>query len=121
MPPPHPINLVRGAVYVPEIRKHTGGEVVEVIPPSGVLLNAKFETVPVAELSDGVVIAGQKVVGCDEIPEEAKDCDIVSALYASAYRKLHGEDGTQLVTIMDVVVESAGNPTPKGCRGFALA
>lgn len=120
---PHPINLVSDAVFNPAIRKFTGGEVVATIPPSGILLNANLKTVPVADLGSGIEVAEQQAISCDPIPPEAESCDyvIVSALYATAYRKLHGDDDTPLVTIRDVVVESSENPKPRGCRGFALA
>lgn len=118
---PHPINLITGAEYKAEVRKHVGGVEIAVIPPSGVLLSARLSSQFVAALGSGVEIARQIAVACDELPEEAKGCDyiIVSAMYAVAYRQVHGNDGVPLVTIRDLVVESVANPRPIGCRGFA--
>lgn len=119
---PHAINLIAGAVFDPLIRKAKGGEEIAEIPSSGILLSAKLSTSPTEYLGKGVTIAQQVVKSCDELPDEAKEADyiIVSALYASAYRQLHGEDGTPLVTIRDLVVAEDGK-TPRGCAGFALA
>lgn len=119
---PHSINLIADAVFRLEIRKHIGGTEIAVIPPSGVLLSAKLDTQPVVDLGGGVEVARQVAVACDDLPEEARTADyiIVSAMYAVAYRQVHGDDGVPLVTIRDLVVESVDNPKPKGCRGFAL-
>lgn len=119
---PHSINLIADAVFRQKIRKHVGGREIAVIPSSGLLLSAKLDTQPVTDLGSGVEIARQVAVDCDDLPEEAKACDyiIVSAMYAVAYRQVHGDDGMPLVTIRDLVVESVDNPKPKGCRGFAL-
>lgn len=64
-----------------------------------------------------------EVIDCDPIPAEAADYDyiIVSALYASAYRQTHGDDGVPLVTIHQLVVRSEADPKPVGCCGFSLA
>lgn len=119
---PHAINLISGAVFRQEIRKHIGGVQIAVIPPSGIMLSAKLDTLPVTDLGSGVEVARQIAISCDDLPEAAKTADyiIVSAMYAVAYRQLHGEDGLPLVTIRDLVVESVDNQKPTGCRGFAL-
>lgn len=120
---PHSINIIADAVFRQEIRKHIGGHEIAEIPVSGTLLSARLDTQLVADLGSGVEIARQVAVACDELPDEAKQADyvIVSAMYAVAYRQVHGDDGVILLTIRDLVVESVDNPKPKGCRGFALA
>lgn len=119
---PHPINLIAGSIFDPAIRKNRGGEEITAIPPSGILLSAKLTTEPKSYLGKGITIAKQVVTACDEIPEEAAEADyiVVSSLYATAYRQLHGDDGTRLITIRDLVVADDGI-TPRGCAGFALA
>lgn len=119
---PHSINLVSGAVYRQDIRKHVGGEEIAVIPPSGILLSARLATVPCFYLGGGVEVARQVAVACDELPEAALGADlvVVSAMYATAYRQLHPQSKVRLATIRDLVVESVENPRPVGCRGFAF-
>lgn len=120
---PHAINLIADAEYIPAVRKHVGGHEIATIPASGVMLSAKLTTTPTVDLGGGVQIARQICTACDALPDTAKRADyiIVSAMYATAYRQIHGQDGVNLITIRDLVVESADNPKPKGCRGFALA
>lgn len=119
---PHAINLMAGAEYKKDVRKHVGGSQVAAIPASGVMLSAQLETVPVSDLGSGITVAEQRVVSCDPLPSAALRADyvIVSAMYATAYRKLHGEDGVKLVTIRDLVVDEE-TKAPRGCLGFALA
>lgn len=120
---PHPVNIISGAVFNQVIRKHTGGVEIAVIPPSGVLLSARLTTIPVIDLGGDVTVARQEAAACDDLPDEARKADyiIVSAMYAVAYRNIHGDDGVPLVTIRDLVVESVYNPKPRGCCGFSLA
>lgn len=118
---PHSINIISGSQYKPEIRKHVSGEEIAQIPPSGVMLSAKIATEPVRDLGNDIIVARQVVMACDELPGEAKAADyvIVSAMYATAYRQIHGQDGVKLVTIRDLVVDEATGKII-GCRGFAL-
>lgn len=119
---PHSINLMRDAEYVPSMRKHIGGVEVAEIPPSGVLLSARLATIPQIDLGCGVIIAKQEAVACDPLPQDALEADyiVVSPMYATAYRQIHGADGVKLLVPRDLVVESQDNPRPVGCLGFSI-
>lgn len=118
---PHPINLIAGAEFNSAIRKHVGGREIAVIP-TNTMLSARLETFPVADLGSGVTVAKQTAVSCDRLPKEVAHADyiVVSAMYGVAYRQIFSEPGVPLVTIRDLVVESAYNTRPVGCCGFAL-
>lgn len=120
---PHAINIMADTEFVPSIRKYMGGAVVTTIPASGIMLNAVLRNVPVTTLDGGIPLVKNEVIDCDPIPAEALQADyiIVSALYAGAYRQLHGDDGVRLLTIHQLVVKSADDPRPVGCVGFSLA
>lgn len=119
---PHAINLMVGATYDKDTRKHYDGSQVAAIPASGVMLSAKLETRPQVDLGMGITVAEQVVVDCDPLPECAKNADyiIVSAMYACAYRKKHGQDGVKLVTVRETVMSSETGKII-GCLGLALA
>lgn len=119
---PHSINIIVGAEFDPSIRKWVGGHELAAIPPSGELLSAKLVDTPLNHLGSGVTVDRQTAEGCSPIPAAAMEANyiVVSAMYGVAYRQIYGEDGVPLVTIRDLVVESADNPKPRGCRGFAI-
>lgn len=126
---PHSITIIGNSVYKPEIRKWVipnGMEPVILgsIPSSGIL-SAKIEsTEPVPLLiegSDGVISIpsfGKKVTGVDELPS-GYSVYIVSALYASAYSKVHGNMNC-LYTVADPVYSEDGR-TILGSRGICPA
>lgn len=120
---PHAINLVAGARKNPNIRKWQGGEVIQTIPPSGIILDAQMSCYPVHDLGGGVLVSAMHYSQCDELPALARKADyvIASLLYCKAYRALHKPlpEGVYLVSPADMVVAADGR-TPIGCRGFAL-
>lgn len=116
---PHAINIVDGATFNPSIRKFTGGNVVQEIPSDG-MLNAKIETVENGSIeNNGIAIPmyRQNIVGCDDIPLEVGENDIVivSALYAQAFRASGGT--FPLYGVKDPVMSDDGK-TFRGCRGL---
>ena len=119
---PHSINIVREAVFKPEIRKFVvpGNEedvtVVASIPSDGVL-SAKIDTVELPDVG-GIPVYGKSIVGCDPLPE-GYDIYIVSALYVSAMRA-QGNDISKLYTVADPVYSEDGR-TILGCRGICPA
>lgn len=113
---PHDISIIDGAEFAPAIRKYVGGEVVKTLASNGVL-NAKIETTLVSQ-EDGLPTFEKKVTGCDPYPEDF-DIVIVSALYASAYRKVHGDIPESMRLVADPVMSDDGK-TFKGCRGLAM-
>lgn len=112
---PHSINIIAGAEFNAEIRKFVGGEEVRVIPSNGVL-NAKIVSTENGEV-EGIPLWKQEITGCDPIPAEVKEGDIVivSALYATAYRANGGE--FPLYGVKDPVMTEDGK-TFRGCRGL---
>lgn len=114
---PHSINFVEGAEFDSTIRKFTGGEVVKEIPSNG-MLNAKINSVEMGNIEGtNIPLYKQEIVGCDPIPAEVQEGDIVivSALYASAYK---ANGGTfPLYGVKDPVMTNDGK-TFRGCRGL---
>lgn len=87
---PHSINIIREAVFKPEIRKFVvpfekDVTVIASIPSDGVL-SAKIDTIDLPDI-DGIPVYGKSIVGCDPLPE-GYDIYIVSALYVSAMRAI---------------------------------
>ena len=114
---PHEIAIVAGAEFAPAIRKYIGGEVIKTLSSDGVL-NAKIETQLSCSTEDGIPVFEKAVVGCDPYPE-GYDVVVVSALYASAYRKLHGNVPASMRLVADPVMSDDGK-TFRGCRGLAM-
>jgi len=113
---PHPINIVEGATFNPQIRKWVGGQVVRVIPSNG-MLNAKMSVVDLPS-TDGIPTFGKSFEGVDALPD-GFDIFIVSALFSSAMQKM-GADMSKIFTIGDPVMSEDGN-TFVGCRGICPA
>lgn len=112
---PHPISLISGATFAPEIRKFVGGQIVREIPASGTLLSATI-SVEESEAVDGIPVYVKNITGCDPLPE-GYDVYIASALYASAYT---GPMRDRLYTVSDPVMTDDGK-TIRGCRGLQKA
>lgn len=113
---PHDIIIVAGAEFAPAIRKYIGGEVIKTLSSDGVL-NAKIET-KLSSTEDGIPVFEKEVIGCDQYPE-GYDMVVVSALYASAYRKVHGNVPASMRLVADPVMSDDGK-TFRGCRGLAM-
>lgn len=122
---PHAITIVQEPyLYDAKIRKYTTTlenlSVAAKIESKGVL-SAKIETVS-GEPVNGIPTFIKKVVGCDPLPDEiaADDIIIVSALYASAYRQVHGDD-TRIYTVADPVYNEEDPRMILGSRGICPA
>ena len=101
---PHPVNIVEWSIEDPAIIKFKGGTVIATVPPN-YILNAKFGVENIGEFN-GIPLSKKTVEGCDPLPE-GYDIYIVSALYAIAYRELHGYS-EKIFSISDLVVEDDG-------------
>ena len=119
---PHKISIVEEPyLYDREVRKYTTTlknlNITAEIESSGVL-SAKVETVP-GEPVNGIPTFVKKVVGCDPLPENVGDDDvvIVSAFYASVYRQTYGND-SRLYTVADPVYNADDIRQILGCRGI---
>lgn len=118
---PHEVTIVTGAEFRPEIRKYVRTdrtETVTAIPSSGVL-SARIESCDLEPIN-GIPVIGKKITACDPLPAEVGDGDIVivSALYATAFTRIHGNDA-RLYTIADPVYVIDGRATTIiGCRGI---
>lgn len=113
---PHDVNIITGSVFEPSIRKYVGGEISRTLPSNGVL-NAKIETTEVSN-ECGIPVFDKRVVECDPYPK-GYGIVVVSALYASAYRKIHGTVPASMRIVADPVM-SADGKTFRGCRGLAM-
>lgn len=121
---PHVINIIRKdcVVFNAEIRKNVAlpdYEVATSLPTDGVL-SAKLKSTLTEDIL-GVPCYEKQVIGCDPLPDEVEDGDIVvvSALYATAYRKVYG-DTNQLFTVADPVYSEDGR-TVLGSLGICPA
>lgn len=115
---PHDVDIISGAEFAPAIRKYVGGEIVKTLPVSnGGILSAKIETKLVSN-EDGIPVFEKRVTGCDQYPS-GYDIVVVSALYASAYRQLHGDVPPSMRVVADTVMSEDGR-TPRGCLGLAM-
>lgn len=120
---PHTINIIDGAVFNPAVRKYEAPATVKpvaTIPSSG-MLSAKMSTEP-GQPVDNVPTFVKKVTGCDPLPDEVgpDDIVIVSALYATAYRQVNGDD-KRIYTVADPVYapdDGSGKAVIIGCRGI---
>lgn len=109
---PHTINIVNPdhTEFRADIRKNVAlsdYEIIATVESSGVL-SAKIQTAPGPNVG-GIPIFEKQIIGVDPLPE-TDDPDtifIVSALYVSAYRKVHGDDA-RLYTIADPVYSQDG-------------
>ena len=120
---PHVITVVTGAEYCPEIRKYVRTEntmIVTSIESSG-MLNARMTTID-ADPINGIPAFEKAITGCDMLPEDIGDDDIVvvSALYATAYARVYGTD-SRLYTVADPVYDREGGMRVCGCRGICKA
>lgn len=118
---PHKIIIIENGEFNTTIRKWVcdSPKISAEIEPTG-MLSAKIETCD-ADPINGIPVYGKRVIGCDPLPEEMGDNDIivVSALYATAYRKMYGND-SRLYTIADPVYTPDGK-TILGSRGICPA
>ena len=122
---PHQLVIVEEPyLYDSAIRKYTTNldnlSVTAKIESSGVL-SAKIETVQ-GDPINGIPTFVKKVTGCDPLPDEVGEDDIVvvSALYASAYRQVHGDDH-RLYTVADPVYNADDPRMILGSRGICPA
>jgi hypothetical protein len=122
---PHKLTIVEEPyLYDKSIRKYTTTlenlSIASEIESSGVL-SANVGTVPGSPVN-GIPTFVKKVTGCDPIPDEVGEDDIivVSALYASAYRQLHGDD-SRLYTVADPVYNADDPRMILGSRGICPA
>ena len=112
---PHPLTIVQEPyLYDSSIRKYTTNL-------ANLSIAAKIETVS-GEPVNGIPTFIKKVTGCDPLPEDVGDDDIVvvSALYASAYRQVHGDDA-RLYTVADPVYNEDDPRMILGSRGICPA
>ena len=114
---PHTINIIDNGVFNADLRKFTTDtpDVSISIPSSGVV-SATLTTVEIDPIN-GVPVFDKKITGVDPLPEGDDDTIyVVSALYASAYRKINGH-ADKLYTIADPVYSTDGR-TILGSRGI---
>ena len=114
---PHDIKIISNGVFNADLRKFTTDtpEVTISIPSSGVV-SATLTTVEIDPIN-GVPVFDKKITGVDPLPDGDDDAIyVVSALYASAYRKIHG-NSDRLYTIADPVYSPDGR-TILGSRGI---
>lgn len=116
----HDVNVYKGSIYDPKIRKYRGGELITIIPYAGKMLSAKVapatsETIRFDDM-DIVLKSPQKFIDVDSIPEGTEDdLFVVSALYVAACKAL-GKDTSRLLTIGDTVVDDMNHVI--GCINF---
>lgn len=120
---PHAVVIMTGAEFRPEIRKYVRTSATTAvcwIPSSG-MLNAKMTTEE-SEPINGIPTFAKVIVGVDPIPDEVgpEDIVVVSALYASAYQRIHGID-SRLYTVADPVYDDDYGMRIVGCRGICAA
>lgn len=120
---PHAVNVIAESVFNPDIRKYEApaDSVPTVTIPSNGMLSAKMSTEP-GQPVEGIPTFVKKVIGCDPLPTEVgpNDVVIVSALYATAYRQVNGDD-KRIHTVADPVYapdDGSGKATIIGCRGI---
>jgi hypothetical protein len=113
---PHAINIIDNATFNSDLRKWTTSNpnIVATIPSSGVV-SAKIDAVDLRPIN-GIPVMGKTIVGVDPLPEGDDAIYVVSALYASAYRTIHG-NVERLYTVSDPVYSEDGR-TILGSRGI---
>lgn len=118
---PHEISIIGadGIRFDQNIRKYVADSEVNVVMaiPSNGVLNADITTCE-GEPIEGIPVYGKVLCGVDTLPE-GYDVYIVSALFASAYRKITPSEN-RLYTIADPVYTPDGR-TILGSRGIARA
>jgi hypothetical protein len=119
---PHKICVITNATFDASIRKWVCSgepEIAASIESTG-MLSAKINSVD-SEPIQNIPVFSKAVVGCDPLPESMTDEDIivVSALYATAYRRVYGDD-SRLYTVADPVYTTDGK-TILGSRGICPA
>lgn len=121
---PHSIVIIRreDIEFDSAIRKYTANadcKYIMEIPSSGVA-SAKILTEG-AESIFGAPTFRKTITDCDPLPEhDEDDIIIVSALYATAFRKVHPDSDVRLYTISDPVYSQDGK-TILGCLGICEA
>lgn len=120
---PHTVNVISESTFNPSVRKYEApaDSVPTVTIPSNGMLSAKMSTEP-GQPVDNIPTFVKKVIGCDPLPDEVgpDDVVIVSALYATAYRQVNGDD-PRIHTVADPVYapdDGSGKATIIGCRGI---
>ena len=115
---PHAINVISptDCHFDSTIRKWVASSDVtpQVVLESAGMLNAKIETKDAPSLDD-IPMFDKEIVACDPIPDDG-NFHVVSALYASAARKM-GYDTSRLLLVADPVMSEDGK-TFIGCRGL---
>jgi hypothetical protein len=119
---PHAITIITNANFDGSIRKWVCSgepEIAASIESTG-MLSAKINSVD-SEPIQNIPVFEKAVVGCDPLPESMTDEDIivVIALYATAYRRVYGDD-SRLYTVADPVYTTDGK-TILGSRGICPA
>jgi len=119
---PHAITIITNANFDGSIRKWVCSgepEIAAKVESTG-MLSAKINSVD-SEPMENIPVFSKAVVGCDPLPEGMTDEDIivVSALYATAYRRVYGDD-SRLYTVADPVYTTDGK-TILGSRGICPA
>lgn len=115
---PHQICIYAadGVSYDPTTRKHyltANSQLIDVIAPSGNLLNVRYKEEFVGDIN-GIPVKAKRVADIDPIPPHA-EAVVVSNQYASAALQLNIDRLDRLYTIGDPVYESKDNPRPVGC------
>lgn len=130
---PHSIVIIRreDVEFDSAIRKYTANadcKCIAEIPSSGVA-SAKILTdvssakilIESAEFIYDVPTFRKTITDCDPLPvHDPDDIIIVSALYATAFRKVHPDSDVRLYTISDPVYSQDGR-TILGCLGICEA
>jgi hypothetical protein len=88
---------------------------IEVIEPSGTLLNAK-QTEEDAEPLNGIPCRKFTFTSADSLPD-GDDYFVVSALYVSGCKAM-GIPTDRLLTVRGTIYASTDQPKPVGCLGF---
>ena len=115
---PHAVNVyaTESVRFDAKHRKYIivdGCSPIHIIPPSGMMLSAKMETLPVGSI-DGIPVQQSSVIAADPLPSD--DNYIVSRLFHSAMTAL-GEPTERLLLIGSPVyrVSQDGAVAPVGC------
>ena len=120
---PHEINVITENIeFDSSIRKYVcvGEPEIKATIKSTGMLSAKIDSIDSKPI-ENIPVFSKAVVGCDPLPAEMTDEDIiiVSALYATAYRRVYGDDN-RLFTVADPVYTTDGK-TILGSRDICPA
>ena len=98
-----------------------------VLQPCGTLLNVTIDRVVVSNTTHGldVPLVSSNFTGVQYPPSTVPDSTpddyfIVSALFKSAFDKVNGIHGINLLTVDSVVYDDVDNPRPCGCLNLAI-